>query len=135
MTHLLTNFEIQQYYQSELRFYDVYSRENLRNEVKDGTYVINHDEYANIGTHWIALYVNDNSETYFDSFGVEHIPKESKKFIGNRNITKICKIQAQKPWCTGYHEKLNLTLREFKTCSRRACWIFTMVRISDNGHD
>ena len=28
-----------------------------------------------IGTHWIAFYVNGDNATYFDSFGVEHIPK------------------------------------------------------------
>ena len=48
--------------------------------------MINLDEYCNMGTHWIALYVNNKSATYFDSFGVEHIPKEIKKFIGNKNI-------------------------------------------------
>ena len=41
-------------------------------------------EYESIGTHWIALYFNDNNETYFDSFGVELNPKELKKFIGNK---------------------------------------------------
>ena len=34
----------------------------------------------------MALYVNNKTVTYFDSFGIEHIPKEVKKFIGNRNI-------------------------------------------------
>ena len=39
--------------------------------------------------------VNDNNVTYFDSFGVEHIPKEIIKFIETRNIkTNIFKIQA-----------------------------------------
>ena len=33
--------------------------------------------------------------TYFDSFGVEHIPKEIKTFINNKNITTIFfRIQA-----------------------------------------
>ena len=41
-----------------------------------GAYIINLDEYESIGTHWIALYVNDNYVTYFDSSGVEHIQKE-----------------------------------------------------------
>ena len=45
------------------------------------------DEYESVGTHWIVLYVNDNNLTYFDTFGVEHIPKEIKKNIGNENIT------------------------------------------------
>ena len=40
------------------------------------------------------MYRNGNSIKYFDSFGVEHIPKEIKKFIGNKNITNIYRIQA-----------------------------------------
>ena len=28
---------------------------NLPEIIKDGTYVINIDEYADVGTHWIAL--------------------------------------------------------------------------------
>ena len=50
-----------------------------------------------MGTHWVALYVqnNNNSVIYFDSFGVEHIPKEIKAFIDNKNIiTNIFRIQA-----------------------------------------
>ena len=74
--HHLTNFEIQEYYQNESRFNGVYSRDNLPNKIKDGAYVINLDEYTDIGTHWVALYVKNNEVTYFDSFGVEHIPNE-----------------------------------------------------------
>ena len=48
-----------------------------------------------IGTHWIVLYVNDNNVTYFESFRVEHIPKEIQKFIGNKNlVTNIYRILA-----------------------------------------
>ena len=39
------------------------------------------DEYESIGINWIPLYVNAENVTYFDSFGVEHIPKEIKKFM------------------------------------------------------
>ena len=49
-------------------------------------YVINFNEYFDIRTHWIALYVLNNNATYFDSFGVEHIPKEIKTFFGNKDI-------------------------------------------------
>ena len=57
--------------------------------------MINPDEYESVGTHWIALYINAKNVTYFDSFGVEHIPKEIKKFKGNKNIiTSIYRIQA-----------------------------------------
>ena len=81
--HHLTNFEIQEYYQNELRFNGVFSRDNLpnNNDIKNGVYVINLDEYHDIGTHWVALYVNNRIAIYFDSFGVEHIPKEIIKFI------------------------------------------------------
>ena len=91
----LTNFEIQKYYQNEPRFNGVYSRDNLSDEIKDGAHVINLDEYSNIGTHWTALYVSNNDVTYFNNFGVEHIPNEIKTFISNKEIkTNIFKIQA-----------------------------------------
>ena len=45
-------------------------------KIKDGTYIINLDEYADVGTHWIALFCNRNETVYFDSFGVEHVPEE-----------------------------------------------------------
>ena len=72
--HPLTNFEIQKYYQKEPKFNDVYSKNNL-SKIKDRAYLKNLGECKSIGTHWIAFYVNDNNVTYFDSFGVEHIPK------------------------------------------------------------
>ena len=53
---------------------------------KDGAYVTNLNEYSDVGTYWIALYVKNNDVTYVDSFGVEHIPKEIKKLIDNKNI-------------------------------------------------
>ena len=67
----------------------------MPNKIKDGAYVINLDDYSDIGTHWIALWVDNNSITYFDSFGVEYIPKEIKAFIRNKNIkANIFRIQA-----------------------------------------
>ena len=99
----LTNFEIKAYYQNEPRFNGVYSRDNLHYKIKNGVCVINLDEYFDIGTHWIALYVNDKTVTYFDSFGVEHIPKETKKFINNKNIiANIFRIQAYDSVMCGY---------------------------------
>ena len=101
--HPLTNFEIQKYYQNEPRFNGVYS--------KDGAYIINLDEYSDIGTHWVALYVKNNTVNYFDSFGVEHIPKEILKIINctsssawhDKNIkTNIFKIQAYHSIMCGY---------------------------------
>ena len=82
--HPLTNFEIQKCFENEPKFNGVYSRNNL-SKINDGGYIINLDEYESIRTHRIALYVNDNNVTYFDSFGVEHIPKEIKKIIENYN--------------------------------------------------
>ena len=86
LPHPLTNFEIQSYYQNEPRFNGVDSRDNLNDKIKNGAYVINLDEYHDIETHWVALYVNNISVTYFDSFGVKHIPEEIEKFIDNKNI-------------------------------------------------
>ena len=92
--HPLTNFEIEKYYQNEPRFNGVYSRDNLQ-KIKDGPYIINLDEYSDIKTHWIALYIQNNNVTYFGFFGVEHIPKEIRTFIGNKKIkTNIFEIQA-----------------------------------------
>ena len=100
--HPLTNFEIQKYYQNEPRFNGVYSRDNLP-KIKDGAYVINLDEYSDIGTHWVALYVQNNDVTYFDSFGVERIPKEIRIFISNNNIkTNIFRIPAYDSIMCGY---------------------------------
>ena len=93
--HPLTNFEIKKYYQNEPRFNGVYSRDNFSKKIKGGAYVINLDEYGDIGTHWITLYSNDDTATYFDSFGIKHISKEIKRFIGNKNMeTNIYRIQA-----------------------------------------
>ena len=88
--HPLTNFEMQKYYQNDFKFNGVQSRDNLSEcgspEIKDGAYIINLDEYSDTGTHWIALYMRNNNITYFDSFGIEHIPKEIKTFVCNNNI-------------------------------------------------
>ena len=101
--HPLTNFELRKHYENESRFNGVYSRDNLPNKIKDGALVINLDVYSNVGTHWIALYVKNNDITYFNSFGVEHIPKEIKAFIKNRNIkTNIFRIQAYDSIMCGY---------------------------------
>ena len=45
------NFEIQKY-QNEPRFN---RRDNLSKTINDGAYVINLDEYADVGSHWISL--------------------------------------------------------------------------------
>ena len=93
--HPLTNFKIQKYYENEPRFNGVFSRDNMPKKIKDGAYVINLDEYADVGTHWIALFLNRSEIVYFDSFGVKHVPEEIKEFIGNKNIkANIFRVQS-----------------------------------------
>ena len=82
----LTNFEIQKYYKNEPIFNGVFSRNNLPKKIKDGAYVINLDEYADVVAHWVALFCNRSEIVYFDSFVVEYLPKEIKEFIGNKFI-------------------------------------------------
>ena len=65
LPHPLTNFEIEEYYENEPRFNRIYSRDNSPKTTKNGTYVINLDEYADVGTHWTALYVKNNEVIYF----------------------------------------------------------------------
>ena len=111
LPHPLTNFEIQKYYQNEPRFNGVFSRNNLPKKIKDGAYVINLDEYVDVGTHWIALFCNRNGIVFFDSFGVEHILEEIKEFVDrpsssalqNKNIkANIFWVQAKNSVMCGY---------------------------------
>ena len=101
--HPLTNFEIQRCYENEPRFNGVYSRNNLPKKIKDEAYVINLDEYEDVGTHWIALFCNKSEIVYFDSFGVEDVPEEIKEFVGNKNIiANIFRVQANNSVMFGY---------------------------------
>ena len=84
--HPLTNIEINEYYKNEPRFNGVYSRKNLPKTIKKGAYGINLNEYENTCTHWVALFVKPKYTVYFDSFGIEHIPKEINKFIRSKEI-------------------------------------------------
>ena len=63
-----------------------FSQEIICLKNKDGAYVINLDEHADTGTHWIALFCMKDEVIYFDSFGVEHIPKEIK----HKSIHLLC---------------------------------------------
>ena len=87
--HPLTNFEIKEYYRMESRFNGVYSRDNLPEKIKEGAFIINLDEYAEVGTYWVALFFKRNEIVYFDSFGVEDLPEEIKEFIVNNNIFRV----------------------------------------------
>ena len=77
-------------YQNEPSFY---SRNNLLKKVKDVAYIIKLDEYDGVGTHWIALFYKRSEIVYFDSFGVEYVPEEIKKFIGNKNMKAFVKYK------------------------------------------
>ena len=94
LLHPLTNFERRAYYQNEFKLNGVFSQNNLP-AIREGTNVITLDEFKSIETHSIALYVNGKNATYFDSFWIEYITKEIKKFTRNKNnIKNIYKIQA-----------------------------------------
>ena len=77
----------------------MYSRNNLPNKIKKRTYVINVDEYENTGTHWVPLFVKPKYTVYFDSFGIEHIPKEINKFINNDIKSNIFRIKHMTQLC------------------------------------
>ena len=67
---------------NESRFDGVYSRSNLPKKTNFWAYIINLDEYADVGTHWIALYCKRNEIVYFNGFGVEHVLKRLKNLSG-----------------------------------------------------
>ena len=68
---------------------------NYRKKKQDESYVINLEEYADVGTNWTALFCNSSEIAYFDCFGVEHVPEEIREFIGNKNIiANIFRVQA-----------------------------------------
>ena len=100
--HPLTNIEISEYYKNEPRLNGVYSRINLPKTIKQGAYIINLDEYENTGIHWVALFVKPKYKVYFDSFGIEHIPKGINKFIHNDIKSNIFGIQAYDSIMCGY---------------------------------
>ena len=103
-----SSFEIQKYYQN---------KPNLM-------VFILHDEYSDIGARWIALYVLNNDVTWFDSFGVEHTPKEIKTFVGNKNIkTNTFKIQAYDSimceyFCIGFIDFMLACRKDFNWLSK-----------------
>ena len=107
--HPLTNFEIIDYFKGVKGFNGVFSRNNLSN-LKNAAYVINLDhskkkktKTKKTGTPWVVIFVKKDEVIYFDSFGVEYIPKEIMKSIGNKNIKKnIFRIQSFDSIMCGY---------------------------------
>ena len=90
------------YFKDVKRFNGVFSRNNLL-KLKNGAYVINLDHSENTRTHWVVIFAKSNEVIYFDSFGVEYIPKEITKKIGNKNIkTSIFRIQDNSSTMCGY---------------------------------
>ena len=125
LLHPLTNFEIQSYYQNELRFNGVFSRNNLTKTMKDGAYVINLDEYADVGTHWIALFSNRSEIIHFDSFCVEHVPEEIKEFVRNKNIiVNIFQVQANNSVMCGY---FGIRFIDFMLTGKKIDWFYKYV--------
>ena len=101
--HPLTNCEIQKYYKNESRVNGIFSRNNFPKKIKEGAYIINLDEYADVGAHWVSLFCKKNEIFYFDSFGVEHTPEEIKEFIRNKNIkANIFRVQENNSIMDGY---------------------------------
>ena len=100
--HPLTNFEIERYFKDEPMFNGVYSRNSLP-VAKVGGYVVNLDERGSSGTHWVAIHVHGPKATYFDSFGIEHIPDEVLKFLKGKDLeANIFRVQSKKSVLCGY---------------------------------
>ena len=128
--HPLTNFEIQKCYENEPRFNSACSRNKQSKKEKDGVYVINLDEYADVGTHWIALFCNRSEILYFGSFGVEHVP-EIKKLAGNQNIiANIFRVKVNNSimcgyFCTGI---IDFMLVDKKLTDFTACFLLMTLK-------
>ena len=88
----LNNFEIQKYCQNKPKCSGVYSRKNL-SKIKNGIFIMNLDECESLETHRIILNANAENVTYFDSFRVEHVSEEIRKFSKNV-IANTYRIQA-----------------------------------------
>ena len=90
------------YFKNVKGFNGVFSRNNLP-YLKHGAYFINLDHSENTETHWVVIFVKKNEVIYFDSFGLEYIPKEIMKRIGNKNIKRsIFRIQDNNSIMCGY---------------------------------
>ena len=107
LSHPLTNFEIQKYYQNEPRFNGSFSRDNLP-RIKDGAHIINLDEYSDSGTHCVALHLGEASPKDVQNNNVTYLILSEqnifgKKFVNNKTIkTNIFRIQANDSIMCGY---------------------------------
>ena len=90
------------YFKDVKGFNGVFPRNNLP-DLKKGVYIINLDHSENTGTHWVVIFMKKDEVTYFDSFGVEYIPKEIMERIKNKKIkTSIFRIQDNNSIMCGY---------------------------------
>ena len=90
--------------------------------MKGGAYVINLDEYADVGRHWIALFCKRSEIVYFDSFGVEYVLKEIKEFVGNKNIkANIFRVQADNSAMCGY---FCIEFIDFMLVGKKTDWFY-----------
>ena len=85
---------MQEYFKEEKRFNGVYSRNNLP-KLKTGSYVINLDHSKNTKTHWIVIFVKEDEVVYFDSFGVEYIPKEIMEKIKHNSLKTLKQVSLE----------------------------------------
>ena len=81
--------------------------------------IVTLDEFKSVETYWIALYIDNYNITYYDSFGFEHIPKEMKKFIGNKNLS-FYRIQPYDLITCGY---LCIGFIDFMLKDKKVCLI------------
>ena len=84
-------------------FNGVFSRNNLPRVTEDGGYIINLDDKGKTGTHWIAVHLNGDDASYFDSFGIDHVPVEIVKFLRNKHLhINIFRVQSVKSVLCGF---------------------------------
>ena len=74
--HSVTNFEIKSIIRMNQDLKESFQEIICLKKIKDAAYVINLDEYGDVGTHWISLFCDGSEIVYFNSFGVEHVPEE-----------------------------------------------------------
>ena len=82
LPHFLTNFEIQKYDQNEPRFNSVYYRNNLPEKINDGTYVINLDEYGDVGQIGLLYFVEEIKLFISIASVLNTPPKKLNKLLG-----------------------------------------------------
>ena len=96
--HLLTNYEIQKYYQNEKSLMVFFLEKNCKKTAwkNKGWGLYNKPRWiCRRSIDWIALFCSRNEIVCFDSFSVEHVPEEIKEFNWNKNMkANIFRIQA-----------------------------------------